>query len=162
MFDQDLRQAMQVDADGHSFSTRFKPENTGLLVLDVLDEDQLGSAKPTRLFLRVTEDQPPEVENRVTGIGNLITPTARIPGFIRVRDDYGLTALEPMFRIATGEQDDPTADEVAELELRAGFHHLVEVEHGVAVLAGRRVGQETAGDRQEVLVGIDRPGATKT
>jgi hypothetical protein len=111
VFDQDLRQEMQVGSDRHSFSTRVAPQDTGLLVLDVLDEDRLGSAKPTRLFLRVTEDQPPEVENRVIGIGSLITPTARIPGIIRVRDDYGLTALEPTFRIATGEQDDPTADE---------------------------------------------------
>ena len=83
------------------------PDDTGLLVLDVLDRDQLGTGKPPRLFLRITEDEPPGVEIRAQGIGSLITSIARIPGMFRVRDDYGLAGWETSFRIAREDEEDP-------------------------------------------------------
>ena len=57
-------------------------------------------------MLRVGADKAPTVDFRLRGIGSSITYEARIPGALRVRDDFGLRAVRAEMRY----QDDNPAD----------------------------------------------------
>jgi hypothetical protein len=119
MFGQDQRQPLAVGDDGTGFAGAFTPADSGVLVVDVRDRDDLGAARPTRLVLRVVEDAAPAVELRIEGVGSMVTPFARIPGRLAVRDDYGLRAIDAQFRtsgdaLASGDQ--PAAREETPFE----------------------------------------------
>ena len=94
---------LTVDPQKLSFSGDLTPEETGLITVEVLDSDRLGAARAPRLFVRLVDDQTPRLEYKALGIGPMITPQARIPGSLAVRDDFGLTRLAAGMRIAGGE-----------------------------------------------------------
>jgi hypothetical protein len=54
------------------------------------DTDEITSERPHRLFIGVVEDVPPEVNVVVQGIGNAITPYARLPIQGAIKDEYGV------------------------------------------------------------------------
>ena len=64
----------------------------GDMVLDITleDTDAIVSQRPHRITIDVIEDQPPEVDVVLRGIGTAITVNARIPVFGTVRDDHGI------------------------------------------------------------------------
>jgi hypothetical protein len=90
LFGDDQRTALPLGADGHSFAGDFAPNASGLLVVDVVDQDRLGAGTPPKLVLRVGDDKPPALEFRLRGISASITTHARIPGTLKVTDDFGL------------------------------------------------------------------------
>ncbi|MEY3161287.1 MAG: hypothetical protein RIT25_1278 [Planctomycetota bacterium] len=97
--------AMTLDApaaDGsvHGFTGSYAPEQSMLVVVDVIDRDRLGAGQPPRLQLRVVEDRPPQLDFKLRGIGNLVCAQARIPGDLRAKDDFGLRSLTAGYRTA--------------------------------------------------------------
>lgn len=101
LFGNDQKTALARGPDGLSFAGDFAPTASGLLVVDVVDRDQLGAGTPPKLVLRVGDDKPPTLEFRLRGIGSAITTHARIPGALKVRDDFGLREVAASFRAIT-------------------------------------------------------------
>lgn len=97
--------AMTLDApaaDGAvlGFTGTYAPEQSMLVVVDVIDRDRLGAGQPPRLQLRVVEDRPPQLDFKLRGIGTLVCAQARIPGDLRAKDDFGLRSLAAEYRTA--------------------------------------------------------------
>ena len=110
LFAGDQKIPLGVGDDGRSFVGTFAPPQSGLLVVDVIDEDRLGAGAPPKLLLRVGEDKAPTVDFRLRGIGSSITYEARIPGALRVRDDFGLRQVAAAMRY----QDDSASERGSE------------------------------------------------
>jgi|GEM_PF-2251871 len=94
----DRKVSLAVSADQASFGGEFAPTESGLMIVDVIDRDSLGASSPPKLLLRIGEDKAPTVDYRLRGIGSSITYEARIPGDLRVRDDFGLRAVRATAR----------------------------------------------------------------
>ncbi|MCS7304925.1 MAG: hypothetical protein NZ602_07440 [Thermoguttaceae bacterium] len=65
-------------------------EEDTILLFTLLDTDGIRSREPVRLSLAAKPDEKPQLEVRLRGIGQAITPQARIPAIGRITDDYGL------------------------------------------------------------------------
>lgn len=94
------RVPMEVAADGHSLSGRIEPLDSGLLTLNVIDLDRLDSNKPPQIYVRLVEDRSPSVDFRPSGVGSILTPIARVPGTLKVSEDYGLDQVSSQFRVS--------------------------------------------------------------
>jgi hypothetical protein len=101
----DQRVLLSVGDDKKSFTGEFRPRDSGLIVVDVIDSDSLGAGSPPKLLLRVGEDKAPSIDFRLRGIGSSITSHARIPGILGVRDDFGLREVNAVMRAV---EDRPT------------------------------------------------------
>ena len=104
LFGSDRKVPLTVGDDQQAFAGTFSPTESGLMVVDVIDHDSLGAGSPPKLLLRVGEDKTPNVDFRLRGIGSSITYEARIPGALRVRDDFGLRAVGATMRY---QEDNP-------------------------------------------------------
>jgi hypothetical protein len=64
----------------------------GSLTLDIslLDADNVATERPYRLFLTAVEDQAPQVEVSLKGIGSAVTPDVVIPVRGKISDDYAV------------------------------------------------------------------------
>jgi hypothetical protein len=60
------------------------------LEISLLDTDNVATEQPHRVFLTAIEDQPPEVDVALKGIGSAVTPDAMIPLRGKISDDYGI------------------------------------------------------------------------
>src|SRR5262249_23277119 len=98
LFD-DEKIPLQLDATRHEFGGSYTPKTSGVLKLDVIGEDQLGSGAPPRVSVRMVEDRPPTIDFKARGISTLITARARIPGELKVKDDFGITEVGAVFRV---------------------------------------------------------------
>jgi hypothetical protein len=103
LFGNDSKVDLVVGEDQRSFRGDFRPQESGLLIVDVIDIDSLGAGAPSKLLLRVGEDKSPTIDMRLRGIGSSITYQARIPGALKVRDDFGIRTVAAMMR-ATDDQ----------------------------------------------------------
>lgn len=101
--------SMTMAAGNQSFVGELIPEESGVLTVDVTDEDGLGAGKPPKLFLRVVPDRAPSVDYKTMGIGSMILFKALIPGRLRLRDDFGLTKVASQMRITAEESSASTA-----------------------------------------------------
>ncbi len=97
--DAESRWQPTLSADRLGFTFGFVPDSTGVLQLEVVDTDELGPAQPTLLYVRVKDDAPPQLDFQTRGIGSLITANARLPGALRIRDDFGIDSVASMFRV---------------------------------------------------------------
>jgi hypothetical protein len=98
LFGNDKKVPLTVADDQQTFAGEFRPKESGLMIVDVIDHDSLGAGTPPKLLLRVGEDKSPTVDFRLRGIGSSITYEARIPGALRVRDDFGLREVMASMR----------------------------------------------------------------
>ncbi len=114
-FGRDTEVAVTVEKK-RILSGEFHPTLSGVLALDVEDRDGLGALKPPKLFLRVVPDNVPSVGFKSHGIGSMITHRARIPGTLKVRDDYGLTKIDAFMRLTAGPEGKQIKDEDAKWE----------------------------------------------
>lgn len=113
LFGNARKQLLALGDDGRSFQGTFAPAETGLLVVDVIDTDQLGAGAPPKLLLRVGEDKPPTIDYRLRGIGPSITAHVRIPGAFKVRDDFGLRQVGAVMRAVEDKAIDRAPDGAA-------------------------------------------------
>ncbi|MBL8755100.1 MAG: hypothetical protein JNK15_17485 [Planctomycetes bacterium] len=114
LFGNDQKVPLARGADGLTFGGDFAPVKSGLLVVDVVDTDRLGSGTPPKLVLRVGDDRAPTLEFRLRGIGTSITAHARIPGDLKVKDDFGLREVSAAFRASEDKPVDKGADPLPE------------------------------------------------
>lgn len=92
--------------------------------IELLDQDGVVGQQPFFLLLQSVEDQPPEVDMRLRGIGTAITQTAILPMEGAIADDYGVQAAwfelqmedEPPLRVAISVAS--SADVTAALDLK--------------------------------------------
>jgi hypothetical protein len=98
LFGSDQKTPLACAADGFAFAGEFEATISGLLVIDVIDRDHYGAGTPPKLVLRVGDDKPPTLDFRLRGIGSAITAHARIPGDLKVKDDFGLREIDASMR----------------------------------------------------------------
>jgi hypothetical protein len=77
--------------DAHSFGYRIDALQSSVsLEVSLLDADNVATERPFRVFLTAIEDQPPQVEVSLKGIGSAVTPDVTIPIRGKISDDYGI------------------------------------------------------------------------
>jgi hypothetical protein len=113
LFRDEAKVQLDRDADGFGFHGGFSPETSGLLVVDVVDRDRLGTGAPPKLLLRVGEDKGPQLDFRLRGIGSTITTHARIPGELKVKDDFGVRRVSASMRAVRDSVEDRAPGEDA-------------------------------------------------
>tara|TARA_R110002094_G_scaffold3323_3_gene11423 strand:- start:2236 stop:4554 length:2319 start_codon:yes stop_codon:yes gene_type:complete len=111
LFGNDAKVAMTLGEDKQSFAGDFYPKLSGLLIIDVIDSDSLGAGTPPKLLLRVGEDKTPTIDIRLRGISSSITAQARIPGLLKVRDDFGIREIVATMRATKEENRDRGPDD---------------------------------------------------
>ncbi len=79
-------------------------EQDTVLLFTLLDTDGIRSREPVRLTLAAVADEKPQLEVRLRGIGQAITPQARIPAVGRLMDDYGLARIWWEYTIQTTQE----------------------------------------------------------
>ncbi len=114
LFGNDQKTALPRTPDGLSFGGDFSPAASGLLVIDVIDQDKLGAGTPPKLLLRVGDDKPPSIEFRLRGVGGAITTHARIPGDLKIKDDFGLRDVSTTFRAMVDQPPEKGRDPLPE------------------------------------------------
>ena len=111
LFGNEAKVAMTLGEDKKSFAGDFYPKQSGLLIIDVIDSDSLGAGTPPKLLLRVGEDKAPTIDIRLRGISSSITAQARIPGLLKVRDDFGIREIVATMRATKEENRDRGPDD---------------------------------------------------
>jgi hypothetical protein len=111
LFGNEDKVSMALGEDKKSFTGEFYPKTSGLLIIDVIDSDSLGAGTPPKLLLRVGEDKTPTIDIRLRGIGSSITAQARIPGLLKVRDDFGIREIAATMRATKEENRDRGPDD---------------------------------------------------
>ena len=104
-FGGEVRRELVLDGGVNGFSGKFPPVESGVLTLDVEDQDGLGAGSPPKVFIRIVADEAPGVEYRSTGIGSMILFKAMIPGRLEITDDFGITSVSAQLRIVASDSD---------------------------------------------------------
>jgi hypothetical protein len=77
--------------DPQSFGYRIDAlKGSVSLEISLLDADNVAAERPFRVFLTAIEDQPPQVEVTLKGIGSSVTPDVIVPLRGKIGDDYGI------------------------------------------------------------------------
>jgi len=103
------RQVIEVAADAEDLQ-RFEHRIGALqgnltLEVSLVDVDNVTIERPYRVFLTGVEDQPPQVEVALKGIGTAVTPDVIIPLAGKVSDDYAVDRA--WFEIQVNDSGDP-------------------------------------------------------
>jgi len=91
-------------------------EQDTALLFSLWDADGIRSREPVRLSLAAVADEKPQLEVRLRGIGQAITPQARIPAKGRLTDDYGLARIWWEYTIQTTREKSPPSQTAAAAE----------------------------------------------
>ncbi|MCH7870442.1 MAG: hypothetical protein IID33_01955, partial [Planctomycetes bacterium] len=67
---------------------------SGLYRIDLIDRDNWSDRNPVRVTLRVEQDRAPSVRMEMTGVGDFVTPNARLSIDLKFEDNYGLATAE--------------------------------------------------------------------
>ena len=127
------------------------------LLFTLRDADGIRSREAVRLSLAAVNDEPPQVNVLLKGIGTAITSQARLPASGEVSDDYGVTKIwfdfhvdeapaqqHPFNAAVDGQEKLAVADalEVRDLQLqpKQKLHWAVQAADGHALDAGPNVG----------------------
>lgn len=111
------RQEIKVASDAQD-RTRFTYEVPSLesnlaLEISLVDTDGVTTEQPHRVFLSIIEDQPPQIDVTLKGIGSSVTPNVLIPLRGKVADDYGIeTQGEKEQAVSVARLQVQTADRV--------------------------------------------------
>jgi hypothetical protein len=66
----------------------------GQYIVELEDELNLTSRRPTTFGLRIRVDREPRVRVRLIGVSGMVVPKARVPMAVRVTDDFGVTSVK--------------------------------------------------------------------
>ncbi len=91
------------DAENRQEFTYDIPSHEDDIVLEVylVDVDDQITPQPHRIFVGVKEDEPPQVNAKLVGIGNAVTSRAKIPVVGQLSDDYAIK--KSWFDLTVGE-----------------------------------------------------------
>lgn len=115
------RQEIKVatDAKDRTYFTYEVPSLESNLALEIslVDTDGVTTEQPHRVFLSIIEDQPPQIDVTLKGIGSSVTPNVLIPLRGKVADDYGIeqqgekdnAASVARLQVQTADRVDPKA-----------------------------------------------------
>ncbi|MCH7719451.1 MAG: hypothetical protein IH988_00475 [Planctomycetes bacterium] len=78
---------------------RWVPKKSAIATLTLTDENGLENRDSPVFAVRLTDDQAPVASLTISGVGELVTPQARLPLDIRFEDDYGLAEAELIYTI---------------------------------------------------------------
>jgi hypothetical protein len=85
---------VEIDSDGLTFAVNIPDiRSPTAIVMVPVDAAGITAPSPYRYFLGVVSDAAPNVQLRMLGIGNLVTPQVRIPYTGVATDDYGVSNL---------------------------------------------------------------------
>lgn len=94
-----VRSAQRTAAD--TFQVVERPEESAIYHFRLVDRDGLTNEserlRPVQIFLKLLADRPPKVRLQVKGVGEIVTPAARLPINADVSDDYGLAAVSLVY-----------------------------------------------------------------
>lgn len=77
--------------DRSRFTYEVKSLESNLaLEISLIDTDGVTTEQPHRVFLSIIEDQPPQIDVTLKGIGSAVTPNVIVPIRGKVVDDYGI------------------------------------------------------------------------
>jgi hypothetical protein len=84
-----------IAIDGDGDRQRFTYQIDALpgsvsLEISLIDADNVATERPYRVFLTAIEDQPPQVEVTLKGIGSAVTPDVIVPLKGKISDDYAI------------------------------------------------------------------------
>ena len=92
--------------DRQSFTHRIDAlPGSVTLSIALIDTDNVTTERPYRVFLTAIEDQPPQVEVSLKGIGSSVTPDVIVPFKGKVSDDYAVA--KSWFSVQVNEAGDP-------------------------------------------------------
>ena len=98
-----------IQASGTSFELALPPLTDPINIQFYLcDEDGLVSEQPHTVTIEPIQDQAPNVQTRLTGIGTAVTPDVQIPFSGLVLDDYGLNRTWVEIEVADSKLVDET------------------------------------------------------
>jgi hypothetical protein len=76
---------------GQTFAYRIDAlSGSTALEISLLDADNVPSERPFRVFLTAIDDQKPQIEATLKGIGSEVTPDVIVPILGKIADDYGI------------------------------------------------------------------------
>ena len=94
--------AQRATAD--TFSAVERPAETTVYHFRLVDRDGLSNeserARPVQITVKLVADRPPRVKMQVKGVGEMVTPAARLPINVDFSDDYGLAAVSLVYAAA--------------------------------------------------------------
>lgn len=88
-------------------------EQDTALLFTLFDADGIKGRDPVRLALAAVPDEAPQLEVRLRGIGQAVTPQARIPALGRVADDHGIARTWWEYEIQDARPEKPVPAEGA-------------------------------------------------
>jgi hypothetical protein len=106
---------------------------SGSYAFELVDRDGWENRRPVRYTVKVQADAPPEVQIKLPGVGESITPSAELPVRVTFADDYGLGGValllqrgdEPAFDIPIADFSPGQREFVAETFIAVDAFHLV-------------------------------------
>lgn len=98
---------------GHAFAGSLQPDASGMVSVDVVDVDRLGTGTPPKFLLRVGDDREPKLDFKLRGISSMVTTHARLPGQLLVRDDFGIREVGAEMKVVAETPVDAAPDAAA-------------------------------------------------
>lgn len=119
----DHDEVAKVEPFADTFVVEFIPEASTTYHFSLVDEVGLSNRRPTRLALRMIQDDPPHVRLKILGVGEMVTPDAVLAIEIDVSDTYGLAVVE-----ITHERggEEPSQGTIALPRFKPGSDHFAE------------------------------------
>lgn len=112
------------------------------LEISLLDQDNVTTERPYRVFLTGIEDQAPRIEVRLAGIGSAVTPDVLVPVRGKVSDDYAVG--ESWFDVQVNDSGDPRQVKFAvgkggSVEHEIDFRHERGEKEGILIKPGDKL-----------------------
>jgi hypothetical protein len=107
----ETRQKFKLSDDGRHFSREMFLTVDGSYSIELYEINGFREAKPERYEIRVTPDNPPEVELLSPGRNLIATKKATLEVALRASDDFGLKTVEFLWSL-DGKKEAPLTDRI--------------------------------------------------
>ncbi len=88
-------QQWNMEKNGDDWQLKISPEQLvgGKYTFDLADESAMKSSRPTSFTFKVKPDRAPSIRGKLSGIGGLVVPRARVPISYTVGDEFAITKM---------------------------------------------------------------------
>lgn len=90
---------LPAERNGNQLVATFPVMETRTFNFHLVDEAGLNNPRPVRFSIRVIKDEPPRIDLRIEGVGDMITSEAILPLQVSCEDEYGIGALELTYQL---------------------------------------------------------------